>query len=556
SHQELISQSVTLSRPSICLQAFLYSLISINRCTFINPPSQKSSCQICLSPSPIPIPIPIPIPSSSSSSVTGEVFRWSCRACSFSNPAAAAACEVCGATAALPSLSSASLRASLLSDLEPEPQELAHPDIGRVFLPLLRCDAKRSPPPSTSPETKLGRAATSHKRPRAHEEQQKQQLVMNPPSPALVLLSSRVETLSAGSTLGRAGSLRKPHWISEHEPNVGRSAQFCAARHRLVRSWAVPCCSVSSCTTPGGRITSSSYRTHAPRWFRGAISAPRDYVISGMLHRLWSATSALRWLLAVVTWAKLMLLMPLFTGNVGGNSKRCIIKLLSYNVWFREDLELRRRMQALGDLIEQNSPDFICLQMSKLPLKRFSCIPFTNSVMGRELCLADIDVGGSKKLIVATSHLESPCPAPPRWDQMYSKERVAQANEAINLLKDSPNAIFAGDMNWDDRLDGAFPLPDGWIDAWLELRPGENGWTYDTKANQMLSGNRTLQKRLDRFMCNLHDFKVDGIEMIGVEAIPGLSYCKEKKVRKVFQKLVLPVLPSDHYGLLLTISSL
>ncbi|RRT69225.1 hypothetical protein B296_00026547 [Ensete ventricosum] len=154
-----------------------------NRCTFINPPSQKSSCQICLSPS----PIPIPIPSSSSSSVTGEVFRWSCRACSFSNPAAAVACEVCGTTAALPSLSSASLRASLLSDLEPEPQELAHPDIGRVFLPLLRCDAKR-PPPSTSPETKLGRAATSHKRPRAHEEQQKQQLVMNAPSPALEVL--------------------------------------------------------------------------------------------------------------------------------------------------------------------------------------------------------------------------------------------------------------------------------------------------------------------------------------------------------------------------------
>ncbi|CAD5176637.1 unnamed protein product [Musa acuminata subsp. malaccensis] len=431
-----------------------------NRCTFVNPPSQKSSCQICLSP----IPIPSSLPSSSSSSVTSEVFRWSCRACTFSNPADAAACEVCGTTAALPSPSSASRLASLLSDLEPEPHELAHPDIGRVFLPLLRCGAKR-PPPSTSPETKLRRAATSHKLPRAHEEQQKQQVAVNAPSPAL--------------------------------------------------------------------------------------------------------------------------------GNVGENPKRCIIKILSYNVWFREDLELRRRMQGLGDLIEQNSPDFICLQevtpsiyeifqesnwlkhykcsvpqhlsterpyfcmqMSKLPMKGFSCIPFTNSVMGRELCLADIDVGGSKKLIVATSHLESPCPAPPRWDQMYSKERVAQAKEAINLLKDSPNAIFAGDMNWDDKLDGAFPLPDGWIDAWLELRPGENGWTYDTKANQMLSGNRTLQKRLDRFMCNLHDFKVDGIEMIGVEAIPGLSYCKEKKVRKVFKKLVLPVLPSDHYGLLLTISSL
>ena len=81
--------------------------------------------------------------------------------------------------------------------------------------------------------------------------------------------------------------------------------------------------------------------------------------------------------------------------------------------------------------------------------------------MGRELCLADIDAGGGTKLVIATSHLESPCPAPPRWDQMYSKERVAQAKESLNLLKDSPNVIFGGDMNWDDKLDGAFPLPDG-----------------------------------------------------------------------------------------------
>lgn len=186
-------------------------------------------------------------------------------------------------------------------------------------------------------------------------------------------------------------------------------------------------------------------------------------------------------------------------------------------------------------------------------MKEFSRVPFANSVMGRELCLAEVEVGEKQSLIIATSHLESPCPAPPRWDQMYSKERVAQAKVAIDTLVDSPNVIFAGDLNWNDKLDGAFPLPDGWTDAWLELKPGENGWTYDTKANQMLSGNRTMQKRLDRFICYLHDFKMDGIEMIGMEAIPGLSYRKEKKVKKELRELVLPVLPSDHYGLLLTI---
>lgn len=158
-------------------------------------------------------------------------------------------------------------------------------------------------------------------------------------------------------------------------------------------------------------------------------------------------------------------------------------------------------------------------------------------------------------MVLATTHLESPCPAPPRWDQMYSKERTAQANESLSLLSDSPNVIFGGDMNWDEKSDGPFPLPNGWIDAWVELKRGENGWTYDTKANPMLTGNRTLQKRLDRFVCKLKDFKVESVEMIGKEAISGLSYCKEKKVRKEVKQLVLPVLPSDHFGLLLTVSS-
>lgn len=193
--------------------------------------------------------------------------------------------------------------------------------------------------------------------------------------------------------------------------------------------------------------------------------------------------------------------------------------------------------------------------MSKLPVESFNCKPFSNSYMGRELFTADVIVGGLIKLVWATSHLESPCPGPPNWDQMFSKERVAQANESLRILGAFRNVIFCGDMNWDDKGDGPFPLPDGWIDAWDELKPGENGWTYDTKANIMLSGNRKLQKRLDRFVCKLSDFKVDSIEMIGKEAIPGITYIKEKKVRQEIRNLELPVFPSDHFGLVLTISS-
>ncbi|KAA3478545.1 Tyrosyl-DNA phosphodiesterase 2 [Gossypium australe] len=274
-------------------------------------------------------------------------------------------------------------------------------------------------------------------------------------------------------------------------------------------------------------------------------------------------------------------------------SIKASLKILSYNVWFREDLEVHKRMKAIGDLIQLHSPDilcfqevtpmiydifrgsnwwkgyrcsisddtaslraYFCIQLSKLPVKSFRREPFDNSIMGRELCMTEVEVfGGETTLVVATTHLESPCPAPPKWDQMYSKERVEQAKVAINILENNPNVIFGGDMNWDDKLDGRFPLTDGWIDAWNELRPAEDGWTYDTKSNQMLSANRTLRKRLDRFLCKLNGFKVCAVEMIGVEPIPGLSYTKEKNVRKEKKLLELPVLPSDHYGLLLTISN-
>lgn len=195
--------------------------------------------------------------------------------------------------------------------------------------------------------------------------------------------------------------------------------------------------------------------------------------------------------------------------------------------------------------VSTNHKDFTCLvnfttlilrylQLSKLPVKSFSIKQFSFSAMGRELCVAEVSTLGDTDttLVVATSHLESPCPGPPKWDQMYSKERVKQANEAVDFLKKNPNVIFCGDMNWDDKLDGDFPLPDGWIDAWTELKPKEIGWTYDTKANPMLSANRKLQKRLDRFLISLRDFKAESIRMVGTKPIPEVTYLKQKKGKK------------------------
>jgi len=49
-------------------------------------------------------------------------------------------------------------------------------------------------------------------------------------------------------------------------------------------------------------------------------------------------------------------------------------KILSYNVWFREDLELHKRMEAIGDLVQLHSPDFICFQVSTFVLVAFFLI--------------------------------------------------------------------------------------------------------------------------------------------------------------------------------------
>lgn len=183
------------------------------------------------------------------------------------------------------------------------------------------------------------------------------------------------------------------------------------------------------------------------------------------------------------------------------------------------------------------------MKLSKFAVKRFINKIFENSNMGREVCFAELDVGSNNSLAVASSHLESQT-----HPEMNSSKRIAQAKGALSHLSNFPNVVFGGDMNWDENSDGPFPLYGDWIDAWTELRPAENGWTYDTKDNKSLRGYRPLQKRLDRFLCKLMDFEINDIVMIGMEAIPGLSYRHGNKVN--------PVYPSDHFGLLLTISAL
>jgi tyrosyl-DNA phosphodiesterase 2 len=69
------------------------------------------------------------------------------------------------------------------------------------------------------------------------------------------------------------------------------------------------------------------------------------------------------------------------------------------------------------------------------------------------------------------------------------------------------NVVLGGDLGWDDDLDGPLRLPDGWVDAWREIRGGgDSGWTCDAVANLMLRGlTKPERRRADRFVCKLRD---------------------------------------------------
>lgn len=100
------------------------------KCTYLNPSSQKSTCEICLSSS-----SSSPPPSSSSSPP-----KWSCKACTFLNPYKNSNCEVCDSRCPLLSLSNFQDLNDTLCDGDLDSS------VGSVFFPLRPCKRKAIDP--------------------------------------------------------------------------------------------------------------------------------------------------------------------------------------------------------------------------------------------------------------------------------------------------------------------------------------------------------------------------------------------------------------------------
>mmetsp|Transcript_12742 Transcript_12742/g.20601 ORF Transcript_12742/g.20601 Transcript_12742/m.20601 type:complete len:418 (-) Transcript_12742:1756-3009(-) len=273
------------------------------------------------------------------------------------------------------------------------------------------------------------------------------------------------------------------------------------------------------------------------------------------------------------------------------------ISVLSYNVWFREELALVERMQGVLKIIAEKKPMFFgfqevtanILMLIARPLKELgydikfqtkACteggipqyfvalgtlkkwewtkeIHFPSSSMGRCLLYGQVDVGNGSKLIVGTSHLESPIP-PFKNEYLMSKQRKEQIRFCFQQFSQYEHScVFLGDMNWDEGgrpylrqphkltviKDGVLPLENGWKDSWVVSNPDagfEESATYNLKTNAMLRGS--LCCRLDRIL--YRGLTASGSRMVGTKPIPGVHHTDSKTGK------TMPVLPSDHYGLL------
>jgi tyrosyl-DNA phosphodiesterase 2 len=242
--------------------------------------------------------------------------------------------------------------------------------------------------------------------------------------------------------------------------------------------------------------------------------------------------------------------------------------LATWNIWFGEYC-FDERLRALLDELAGRSPDVICLQevttralerilgepwvrdgyvtsdaagetfddygvlmLSRLPIVAMSLHELP-SHMGRRLLIADLTVA-DRAFVVATAHLDS--------KKTGSEQRAEQLASMLPLLRArGDEVLLVGDMNIAPTSPENAAFDADFIDLWPLLRPRDEGCTVDTDANPMLLNIKQASKRVryDRALLRSTGgaLRPTTIELLGTQPISPRSP---------------DVLPSDHFGLLLT----
>mmetsp|Transcript_19547 Transcript_19547/g.35455 ORF Transcript_19547/g.35455 Transcript_19547/m.35455 type:complete len:512 (-) Transcript_19547:235-1770(-) len=307
-----------------------------------------------------------------------------------------------------------------------------------------------------------------------------------------------------------------------------------------------------------------------------------------------------------------------------------VFSIASYNVWFGEP-HPAERMKRIASLVVEKRPTFVGMQeltnelaMELVPRLesagyhvlrqgdcnlRYGCaiavdleraiivtsgfLPFSTTIMERGLMFVHaklkLSCGSPNHILFTTTHLESFLKHGPSHDG--ARQRQGQLLQSKTFCDDfldrqpqsqSSAAILTGDFNWDDerKRSSGIDKPlltdviqdESWSDAWLQTRPGQEGYTYDAKINPMLGGN--LRRRFDRCLVRTNNpttrttttdetkhapsssITIERTELIGQDPIEGIQWHKEQRNWQTGlptgQIKTLPVLPSDHYGLLVT----
>jgi hypothetical protein len=347
-----------------------------------------------------------------------------------------------------------------------------------------------------------------------------------------------------------------------------------------------------------------------------------------------------------------------------------VFSIASYNVWFGEP-HPAERMKRIASLVVEKRPTFVGMQELTNELAtelvprlesagyhvlrqgdcnlRYGCaiavdlerativtsgfLPFSTTIMERGLMFVHaklkLSCGSPNHILFTTTHLESFLKHGPSHDG--ARQRQGQLLQSKTFCDDfldrqpqsqSSAAILTGDFNWDDerKRSSGIDKPlltdviqdESWSDAWLQTRPGQEGYTYDAKVrnnsccptkkeyndhcahvfhsfsmffvsfscmipfcskiNPMLGGN--LRRRFDRCLVRTNNpttrttttdetkhapsssITIERTELIGQDPIEGIQWHKEQRNWQTGlptgQIKTLPVLPSDHYGLLVT----
>lgn len=258
------------------------------------------------------------------------------------------------------------------------------------------------------------------------------------------------------------------------------------------------------------------------------------------------------------------------------------ISFISYNVWF-EPVNWRNRLNALFDIFNSYSPDFICLQevtegflrdlinkdfirdnyyfsgnfqggydvlmLSKYKTN-FYAKNFLSSSMGRKLLLTEINycIGGDntnsdndiqnkenknyENFFIGTSHFES---------LNNHNKRKEQLEISFKMLDHADNALLMGDFNFDSSwTQEEKNINDKYKDCWFEHQKMYN--LKDEERFTMPASGHFPPWRPDRILYRgkangSFNFELDFFEILGKNPIEQDNENNHVKT------------PSDHYGL-------